>query len=337
MRWGFLGTGRVTNRMADAVRATANSQLIAVASRELSRAAKWSNAKGNADSKITPYGSYQALLDDPAIDWVYNALPPSLHHEWTIQSLNAGKHVLCEKPLCLNHAQAREVQSAARQSSRLVVEATAYPYHPRSQAARNIVRSNELGELRRVTVACSFSEISHRGPDHRMHAELGGGALLDLGWYCVHATLWMTGLSCVAVQAVGAKQHGVWSQVQALAELSNGAVAHWDCGFDAAGRKWIEIAGTQASWICDDFLRPWNLEQPRFWVHASAGKARGEVHGANHFQEVALIETCSNASTEPSTDDFQTSYFRDSLSIAVETHRVLDAVEKSIGHGRVGL
>ncbi len=323
--------------MAEAVKGAANSKLSAIASRELPRAAEWSDAKGNAELKIIPYGSYQALLEDPTIDWVYIALPPSLHHEWILKSLRAGKHVLSEKPLCLNYEQAIEVQLVAKQANRLVVEATAYPYHPRTQAARKIVQSNELGEFRRVTTACSFGDIFHRGPDHRMNAELGGGALLDLGWYCVHATLWMTGLSCVAVQAVAAKEHGVWSHVQVLAELCNGAIAHWDCGFDAAGRKWIEIAGTQASWICDDFLRPWNLEQPRFWVHASAGKARGEVHGANYFQEAALIETCSNVSTDPNTDNIQASYFRESLSIAVETHRVLDAIEKAIRHGRVEL
>jgi predicted dehydrogenase len=323
--------------MADAVKAASNNELIAVASRELNRAQEWSLAKGKDDSVIRAFGNYQALLDDPTIDWVYNALPPSLHHEWTLRSLKAGKHVLCEKPLCLDYQQAREIQDASIQTDRLVVEATAYPYHPRTQAAREIVHSNELGELRRITIACSFGEIFHRGPDHRMNAELGGGCLLDLGWYCVHATLWMTGLSCVAVQAVGAKEHGVWSHVQVLAELNNGAIAHWDCGFDAAGRKWIEIAGTQASWICDDFLRPWNLAQPRFWVHASAGKARGEVHGVDCFQEVALIETCSNATLGVAPEDPNLTYFRQSLSIAVETQRILDAIEKEANRGRVEL
>jgi hypothetical protein len=113
------------------------------------------------------------------------------------------------------------------------------------------------------------------------------------------------------------------------------SLAHWDCGFDAAGRKWIEIAGTQASWICDDFLRPWNLEQPRFWVHASAGQARGEVHGVNHFQEVALIETCSKAKFGVTTGDANSTYFHKSRSIAIETHRILDAIESAVDRGRV--
>lgn len=332
MRWGFLGTGRVTGRMVEAVKAAPSAMLTAVASRTLDRAQAWvsersTNETRSADS-IRAYEGYQSLLDDDSIDCVYLALPPNLHHEWTLKAVAAGKHVLCEKPLCLNHREAVEIQAAATAAERLVADATAYPFHPRSTAARSIVHSGELGELRRVHVACSFSEIFRRGADHRTDPMLGGGCLLDLGWYCVHATLWMTGRQCLAVQAVGEKRNGVWNHVQVLAELENGLIAHWDCGFDAAGRKWMEIAGSESSWICDDFIRPWNPSQPRFWIHASGGKARAEIHGADVFQEVSLVEQFAEPEKVPSS----------SLSLAVDCHRILDAIETSLsGGGRVQL
>ncbi len=331
MRWGFLGTGRVTGRMVNAVRVAKNATLVAVASRSVERAKSWLSEHYPNDasiaSAITVYDGYQALLDDDSIDGVYIALPPNLHHEWTLKSLATGKNVLSEKPLCLNYSEANDIRNAARKADRIVSDATAYPFHPRSTASRAIVRSGELGEIRRVHVACSFSEIFRRGPDHRTDPKLGGGCLLDLGWYCVHTTLWMTGLKCKAVQAVGEKRNGVWNHVQVLAELDNGAVAHWDCGFDAAGRKWMEIAGSEGSWICDDLMRPWNLAQPRFWIHGTGGKARAEIHGTDVFQEAIMIEQFDDpGQVQP-----------DSLSLAVECHRILDAIETSLGGGRVQL
>jgi dTDP-3,4-didehydro-2,6-dideoxy-alpha-D-glucose 3-reductase len=325
IRWGILGTGRVTHRMVDAMAKTQHGIVSAVASRSLERAEAWvSNQalKEPARSGIHAYGDYAALLDDPKITWIYNALPPSLHFDWTMQCLAAGKNVLCEKPLVLNHREASQLQSEAQLRGRRLIDATAYPYHPRSLAAKAIIDSDELGSLCRVTVACTFGEIFERGNDHRVDAGLGGGCLLDLGWYCVHATMWLTGCECLAVQAIGSKRNGVWNHVQVLAELSKGLIAHWDCGFDATGRKWIEIAGRKASWICDDFIRPWDLMQPRFWVHGATGKARGEVHAPDFFQEVAMLDACMSEVSE-------SSYVGRSLALAVETHRILDAIDHS--------
>ena len=98
-------------------------------------------------------------------------------------------------------------------------------------------------------------------------------------------------------------------------------VASWDCGYEAAGRKWIEIAGTQASLICDDFLRPWDIEKPRFWVHGSDGKARSEQAGVGVFQEARLVESVATCTFEESLE---------ALSLAIETQSILSEIENGL-------
>jgi predicted dehydrogenase len=311
--------------MADAIQMASNARLTAIASRDFDRARNWieNNSTGQFSREpfgtIQPHGCYEALIRDAQVDIVYVALPPSLHCEWAIAALENGKDVLCEKPLCMDYREACLIRNAAAASGRRILDATAYPFHPRSSAAREAIQSGGLGDIRRVHVACTFNEIFRREADHRTDSGLGGGCLLDLGWYCVHATLWMTGLSCKAVKAMGQKRDGVWCQVQVLAELSNRAVAHWDCGFDAAGRKWMEVAGSDGSWICDDLPRPFNLAQPRYWIHGDAGKVRAEVHGVDVFQEAKLIEWFSEGHNSD-----------DSVSLAVECQRILGRIENSL-------
>jgi len=167
-------------------------------------------------------------------------------------------------------------------------------------------------------IACTFAHVLTRGPDYRTDASLGGGCLLDLGWYCAWTTMWMTGQKPISIQALGRRiqpddPDSPWSSVQGLVQMDSGAVAHWDCGFDAAGRKWMEIAGSKASMICDDFLRPWDIDKPRFWVHGHDGKARCETVGSGAFQEANMIEVIG-------TDTYS---WREELAIAVETQRVL--------------
>jgi predicted dehydrogenase len=149
--------------------------------------------------------------------------------------------------------------------------------------------------------------------------------LLDLGWYCVYATLWFTGLQPLATHSFGSRRgqgsQAVWNQVQTIVRLEGGATACWDCGYDAAGRKWIEIAGSRGSVICDDFLRPWDLEKPRFWVHGQDGKARAEMNGAGVLQEAWMIEHAARAPLAASLE---------SLEMAKSTQQVLDQIDRSI-------
>jgi predicted dehydrogenase len=270
--------------------------------------------------------NFASVIESPEVDAVYIALPPGLHCEWSCRALSAGKRVLCEKPLALDAEECRRMIRASQDASIPLTHATGFVHHPRSHAMRACIRSGELGTIRRITVACTFSSVSERETDHRFLDSEGGGCLLDLGWYCVFATLWLTGLHPLELQSFGTRRSpqsgGAWHQIQTLARLENGAIGAWDCGYDAAGRKWIEIAGSQGSIICDDFLRPWDIAKPRFWVHGQDGKARSELVGEGIQQESWMIQHAARVPLQASLE---------SLEIALSTQTVLDQIQENAG------
>jgi predicted dehydrogenase len=319
MRWGFLGIGRVTPRMVDSLRLASGHTLVAVAARDATKLHDWAKHH-QVDQSTTDFAS---LIQSESIDAIYIALPPSFHHPWATAALAAGKIVLCEKATALN---VNEIESIAELSDRAQIpfyHATAFPFHPRSIAMRDIVRSGQLGKLSRITIACSFSQVLQRGKDYRTDPSLGGGCLLDLGWYCAYTTLWMTGLKPLSIRAFGrkSKETGFWLSAQAIVELENDVTAVWDCGFDAAGRKWMEISGNDASIVCDDFLRPWDLDKPRFWMHGHDGKARVETVGPGVKQEVTLFESIVAKPNPLATEAMQ---------LAIQTHQILADWEQAL-------
>lgn len=322
VRWGFLGIGRVTERMVAAIGSRPGHRICIAAGRDPIKLREW-GARHHIESLTT---DLMDVIRSSEVNAVYIALPPSLHCEWTCRALHAGKRVLCEKPLGLNGAECQAMMQASRDAGVPLIHATGFVHHPRSHAMRASVKSGELGTIRRVTVACTFSSVAERPNDHRFSSKAGGGCLLDLGWYCAYATLWFTGLKPVELKAFGSRNGGKdgepWNQVQVIARLDGGAVAHWDCGYDAAGRKWIEIAGSKGSIICDDFLRPWDLEKPRFWVHGQDGKARAELVGQGILQESWMVQ---HAALTPMAATSE------SLELAWSTQLILDEIEKNAG------
>lgn len=333
MRWAFVGIGRVTHRMVEAVRA-AGHEVVFCAGRDLNKLRDWQ------DRFAVRYGTtnLHAACNSHQVDAVYVALPPSLHTEFATVALRAGKRVLCEKSLSVNVDQAEIIRQTVRETQIPLVHATAFPHHPRSVAMRKIIESGELGEICRVSVACSVGGILDR-KDHRGDASAGGGCLLDLGWYCVYSTLWFTGFRPAQMHSIGTRVSedptSAWYQIQTVAKLESSSstkhplahrslVASWDCGYEAAGRKWIEIAGTQASVICDDFLRPWDIDKPRFWVHGSDGKARSETEGAGVFQEAQMVRSVENISLDESLD---------ALSLAIESQSILSRIDAQLSSG----
>jgi predicted dehydrogenase len=181
LRWGVLSTAKIgVEKVIPAMQAGAHSQVVGIASRDLGRAeaaARWLGIS-------RAYGSYEALLASPDIDAVYVPLPNHLHVSWSIRALEAGKHVLCEKPIGLSAADARELQAAARAHPELkVMEAFMYRFHPQWQRARQIVAEGGVGELRTIQ---SFFAYYNVDPDNiRNQADVGGGALMDIGCYCI--------------------------------------------------------------------------------------------------------------------------------------------------------
>jgi predicted dehydrogenase len=187
VRWGILGTASIAmRRLVPAIHGAYGCELAAIASRDAER------ARRAASDAVIPasYGSYQALLDDPAIDAVYIPLPNHLHVEWTIKALEAGKHVLCEKPIALSAVQARLVAEASARFPKLkVMEAFMYRMHPRWEAIRALVIEGGLGAL--GTIHTDFFYDNTNPGDIRNQAATGGGALLDIGCYAISVARWL--------------------------------------------------------------------------------------------------------------------------------------------------
>ena len=178
IRWGFLGAGSIaTKALTPAVHAAKNATLQAVASRDVIRS--------QSLEPVKVHSTYQDLLDDPEIDAVYISLANHQHCEWSIKALQAGKHVLCEKPIAMDAKEARLMADAAKENNRMLVEAVWTRWHPRFIRMVELVHSGAIGEIKAIDASFTFPG-SLEG-NYRLLPEMGGGSLFDVGPYPLHA------------------------------------------------------------------------------------------------------------------------------------------------------
>ena len=288
VRWGILGTARIAAKVCRAMHAAEGAAVVAVASRDADRARAWAAEHGVGRG----YGSYEELLRDDEIDAVYIPLPPALHAEWTIRAAEAGKHVLCEKPLAASLGEAEEMAAACRRAGVQLMDGVMWKHHARTAAMRGHVERGELGRPRRVTSAFTFCWDPFPEDDIRLQPELAGGSLGDLGWYCVGASLWAFGDLPTRVWATARYFNDVDVNLSGHLWFDDDRVASFDCGFDTLLRKWFEIAGSEGSLVCDDFTAPHDAARPRYWAHDAAG-AGSEHVVPDAPQEVRMIERFS--------------------------------------------
>lgn len=239
LRLGVISTARIgVDRVLPSARHARRVDVVAIASRDLA------TARQAAERLAIPraYGSYEELLRDPDVDAVYNPLPNSLHADWTVAAAEAGKHVLCEKPLAPSVEGARRMVDACRRHGVVLMEAFMYRHHPQHAAAFSLLRREGVGELRHVRASFTFRHANPRG-NIRFMPELGGGALMDVGCYTVNLARWAAGAEPVAVQAVQrvSDEFGVDIGVSMLLEFPNGLAATLDAGFDRAGGGKYEL------------------------------------------------------------------------------------------------
>jgi predicted dehydrogenase len=181
VRWGILSTAKIgTEKVIPAMQQCQYGSIEAIASRNIESAQAAADKLGIAKA----FGSYEELLADPEIDAIYNPLPNHLHVEWSIKALEAGKHILCEKPIALTSAEGEQLLQAARKYPHLkVMEAFMYRHHPQWQLAKRLVDEGKIGELRTIQ---SFFSYFNRDPQNiRNQAGIGGGALMDIGCYSI--------------------------------------------------------------------------------------------------------------------------------------------------------
>ena len=180
LRWGLLGTADINRALIPPLRLSKRNKLLAVASRSQQKADAYARER-----KIKrAYGTYEALLADPDIDVIYNPLPNALHAEWTIKAVEAGKHVLCEKPLALSLAEVDAIAAAAQRENKVVSEAFVYRSHPQALKVKQLIDSGELGKIKIVRGSFTYPDTS---PDnYRLKPEMGGGGLWDIGCYPIN-------------------------------------------------------------------------------------------------------------------------------------------------------
>ncbi len=189
LRWGVLGVAKIaTDKVIPAMQAGELCEIVAIASRDRAKA----DAAAARLGIPRAYGSYEELLADRGIDAVYNPLPNHLHVPWSIQALEAGKHVLCEKPIAMSVAEAETLVTAGRRHPRLkLMEAFMYRLHPQWKLAKEIVDDGRIGQLR--TIATVFSYFNRDAANVRNQADIGGGGLMDIGCYAVSLSRFIFG------------------------------------------------------------------------------------------------------------------------------------------------
>jgi xylose dehydrogenase (NAD/NADP) len=246
VRWGVLSTARINDLVIRGARKSDRVDVLAVASRDQARADAYARRNGYPRA----YGSYDALLEDADVEAVYVSLPNSLHVEWTIRALEAGKHVLCEKPLDRSPDEVRRAFDAAEEADRFLMEAFMWRHHPQTRRLKELVDEGAIGELRLVRSAFSFQLT--RLEDVRMRPELQGGSLLDVGCYCVSAARLVAGEPEVVHGEQVVSPSGVDVRFAAAMRFPRDVLGHFDCAFDLPLRGVVEVVGSEGSLVASD-------------------------------------------------------------------------------------
>lgn len=217
-------------------------EVVAIASRNEAKAEAFAKEHGIARF----HGSYEALLADPSVDVIYNPLPNSLHAEWSIRALRAGKGVLCEKPFAANVHSARLMADCARETGLPLMEAMHYRFHPLALFIDDVIRSRQLGRIVHIDTGLEVAAQFIKPDDIRFQSELGGGAMMDLGTYCVNALRWISEEEPLVAEASGTLAAAeVDSAMRARYVFPSGAEGTLQCSLTAVHiRGWLTVTGT---------------------------------------------------------------------------------------------
>lgn len=319
LRFGILGTARIADRaLIQPARASAEVQVVAVASRDRKRAETWARRRGIERA----YPTYAQLLADDELDAVYVPLPNHLHGEWTIRALEAGKHVLCEKPLALSTTEAERMAAAALRHGRLLGEAVHYRHHPLARRVHALATGGAIGSIRRIEAWNCFPVLSRH--DIRYRREYGGGALMDLGCYSVNFARYLAGTE-PTVRAATARLASTKVDRWMRAELDfpKDVQATITCSIWSLEvlRAVVRVEGTKGSLsvICPN--------TPHLF-HRLAWEAGGKRHVEKlrglpttyHYQLAAFVKAARGEGT-----------FETTAEDAVKNLRVLDAIYRRAG------
>ena len=240
LNWGLLSTARINRALIPPLGASSRNRLLAVGSRSQEGANQYAQERNIPRA----HGSYEALLADPEIDVIYNPLPNYLHAEWTIKAMEAGKHVLCEKPLALSVEEVDAVQEVARKHGRVVAEAFMYRHHPQTFKVQEIVNSGSLGDLK--LIHGSFSFVITREKDVRLDLGMGGGSIWDIGCYPISYARTVVGKNPLEVFGWQVTGHtGIDETFVGQMKFANNVHAQFDSSFVIPYHTFMEIVGSE--------------------------------------------------------------------------------------------
>ena len=326
IKWGVLGNATIARKcVIPAISKSSNGIVHALASQHPQ------NAESLADEhNITHlYPRYESVLEDEHVDAVYIPLPNHLHKKWTISALNAGKHVLCEKPLACNADEVMEMANVASKNGRHLMEALMYRFHPRSLHIRQMIRNGEIGSLRFVRVSFCF----HIGEKNniRLKKKMGGGALLDVGCYGVSVARWLMGENPEKVQATSHyNSAGIDIHTAGILHFRNGGLATVEASFVSSLQQTYTVVGEEGSIeLPHNAFIPWEKDAEFLYRNKNDEVGQREIiPGADEYR--LMVEHFTDSiihGTSPSV----------SIRDSIRNMRVLDALAGSARSGRMVL
>jgi predicted dehydrogenase len=317
--WGILGTGRIAGQFAVGLNASRRNTLQAVGSRQADTARSFAAAHGIT----TAHASYEALLADRNVSAVYISLPNALHHEWTLRALAAGKHVLCEKPLAANVAQAEDMFAAAHAHGRVLMEGFMYRSHPLTHAVQRRIAEGAIGRLCVLRLSFVFAAAKVTG-SIKFSTELAGGSIMDVGCYCVsYARLLAEAEPVSTTAAAHLHESGVDDYAVGTLEFPGGTLANFACGMTVRADNTAYLLGSDGY-----------IEVPVPWKPPAvdAQYTLVDTAGVRHTKRVTFGTDTYGAEA----DDFAAAVLDGaappvSMADSVGNQRCLDALRRQVG------
>jgi predicted dehydrogenase len=290
VKWGVISTARINDKFLAGARESDQLEVVAVASREQASADRYAHANRIPRA----HGSYEALLADPEIEAVYISLPNSMHVEWSIRALQAGKHVLCEKPLSRRASDVKAAFDAAERADRLLMEAFMYRHNPQTARLVELLRQGTVGRVRLIRAAFSF--FTDDPANVRLSTALDGGALMDVGCYCVSGARLVAGEPeyVSGQQVLGGD--GVDVTFTGTMRFPGDVLAQFDAGLVLAPRDELEVVGEEGSLFLDD---PWHCRQPLIELRRDGEVERIEAPIGNSYRLQAENFTAAIRGEQP--------------------------------------
>jgi D-xylose 1-dehydrogenase (NADP+, D-xylono-1,5-lactone-forming) len=274
--WGIISTADINRKLIPGAQESPRVDLVAVASRDQRRAEEYAREWGIERA----YGSYDALLEDGDVEAVYISLPNTMHCEWSIRAVEAGKHVLCEKPMSRHPNEVEAAFEAAERADRHLSEAFMYRHNPQTKRLRQLLDEGAVGEVRLIRSAFSYS--LYDADNIRLRTDVEGGALMDVGCYCVSGSRLAGGGEPLSVygQAWMGETGTDWVFTGSM-RFDGDVLAIFDCGTALPERDELEVIGSEASLFLDD---PWHCNVPVIELRRDGKVERIEVERVDSYR-----------------------------------------------------